>query len=202
MFYGQEDWVLWIRKIRHQDSEEWFCTSKAIAQIMIVLLYAKFRISSKLRWRSYFVRQHASNGQFGHFCRRRFVSEPNDDPVVPLERNLYSYPLDGHLRKKIKKFLVWGKMGESPQMGVPTPSLNNAVILVSVCWGHYDGRDSNTCRRCGQRCKKGDSIWKTQHHFFDQENFGCSQRASQVNHRIVTEKTGIVLEADQQKYIC
>ena len=48
-------------------NQEWYCTSKALAGIMIVLVLLqstpsskrKFAISSKQQWRDYLVRQYA-----------------------------------------------------------------------------------------------------------------------------------------------
>ena len=127
MFYGQEDWVLWIRKIRHQDSEEWFCTSKAIAQIMIVLLYANFVFHRSCSDAvTLYDNMPASDWMMWSSLRAKICFrppkarrpqnwEPNDDPVVPLERNLYSYPLDGHLReKKVRNFCVRKDGRKSP----------------------------------------------------------------------------------------
>ena len=57
--------------------------------------------------------------------------------------------------KKMREILAWRRMGWSPWMGVPTRSSQNAIILVSGCWRHGDGRESlNTCRRCGAKLQK------------------------------------------------
>ena len=66
--------------------EEWYCTSKAIAQILIVFVFQfttssrrKLGLSSKEHWRNYFVRQHAGKrtGQGGHFLQVRLCSKGN-----------------------------------------------------------------------------------------------------------------------------
>ena len=66
--------------------EEWYCTSKAVAQILIVFLFhfttssrRKLGLSSKEQWRNYFVRQHAGKrtGEGGHFLQVRLCSKRN-----------------------------------------------------------------------------------------------------------------------------
>ena len=57
-----------------------------------------------------------------------------EDPVVPLERNLYGHPLAGQLwERQFEKILFEIRFGESFQLGMLIRTPSKRVILICVC---------------------------------------------------------------------
>ena len=57
-----------------------------------------------------------------------------EDPVVPLERNLYGHPLAGLFwRKQFEKILLQHGLGEGFQLGMLVRTPSKRVILICVC---------------------------------------------------------------------
>ena len=67
--------------------------------------------------------------------------ESIEDPVVPLERNLYGHPLAGLLwEKTVRRSFIRTWMGESSELGMCVLSAKTRVISVSLCGCHQNGR--------------------------------------------------------------
>ena len=64
-----------------------------------------------------------------------------EDPVVPLERNLYGHPLAGLLwERQFEKNLIEIRLGESFQLGMLTRTPWKRMVLICVCgWWHQIG---------------------------------------------------------------
>ena len=57
-----------------------------------------------------------------------------EDPVVPLERNLYGHPLAGLLwERQFEKILLKHGSGESFQLGMSLCTPSERIILICVC---------------------------------------------------------------------
>ena len=57
-----------------------------------------------------------------------------EDPVVPLERNLYGHPLAGLLwEKQFEKILLKIWLGENSKLGMSLRTPSKRVVLICVC---------------------------------------------------------------------
>ena len=87
-----------------------------------------------------------------------------EDPVVPLERNLYGHPLAGLLwERQFEQNPVKTLLGEGFQMGMLIRTQWKRVILICVCgWHHIGWKETKTLIRCGMYSIKK-LIWENQH---------------------------------------
>ena len=57
-----------------------------------------------------------------------------EDPVVPLERNLYGHPLTGLLwERQFEKIQIETRLGENSKLGMSLCSPWKRIILICVC---------------------------------------------------------------------
>ena len=88
-----------------------------------------------------------------------------EDPVVPLERNLYGHPLAGQKwDRQFEKVLLkygWEKVSSWECLFVNREKKKRLFLSVCVDDKKWLERDK-TCIRCGQYSKKK-SIWEKQH---------------------------------------
>ena len=104
-----------------------------------------------------------------------------EDPIVPLERNLYGHPLTRLMGKRIWEILIEIRLGESSQLGmlIRTPSKKSYSYL--CMWIKLAGKKQNI-----------DPMWinKVVHlgeptSFLDHVYLGCTQRQCEINKDIV-----------------
>ena len=62
-----------------------------------------------------------------------------EDPVVPLERNLYGHPLAGLMGKAILEHPIETWLGENSKLGMSLCSLWDRILLIRVCGCHSIG---------------------------------------------------------------
>ena len=89
-------------------------------------------------------------------------------------------------REHLRKF-CWKKGGRKPTgcEWVPRPSPQTAIILVSVCWGHKDGRaNSEHAKDVGEIAKES-RFGRLSIIRWSGTSLGCTQRVAQVNYRNV-----------------
>ena len=90
-----------------------------------------------------------------------------EDPVVPLERNLYGHPLAGLLwERQFEKILFEVRLGESFQLGMLVRTPSKRVILICVC-----GKKQNI-----------EPMWKVLN---KEVCLGCTQRQCVISKDIV-----------------
>ena len=108
-----------------------------------------------------------------------------EDPVVPLERNLYGHPFAG---------LLWRRQFEKIQLKFGWEKLSNWECLfvhrekglfLSVCVRHKKWRERNKILiRCGNYSTKK-SIWENQHLSLIMYTWGCTHRQCEISKDIV-----------------
>ena len=109
-----------------------------------------------------------------------------EDPVVPLERNLYGHPLAGLLwERQFEKILLTVRLGESFQIGnVYSYTVKKGCSYLCM-WMISNWLERNkTLIRCGKYSIKK-LIWENTTSFLDHENLGCTQRQCEISKDIV-----------------
>ena len=110
-----------------------------------------------------------------------------EDPVVPLERNLYGHPLAGLLwKRQFEKILLQSTVGEKVwELGMCCWSTEQKDYSLSVYVEKKNWLESNkTLIRCGKYWIKK-LIWENHTSFLDHVYLGCTQRECQISKDIV-----------------
>ena len=106
-----------------------------------------------------------------------------EDPVVPLERNLYGHPLAGLLcERQFEKNLVEVRLGEGFQLGMLIRSPWKRIILICVCGWHKIGW-KETKYWSDEESKEVDLGEPTS--FLDHVYLGFTQRQCEISKDIV-----------------
>ena len=120
-----------------------------------------------------------------------------EDPVVPLERNLYGHPLAGLLwERQFEKILIAARLGEGFQFAMLIRTPWKRVILICVCgWQkNLAGKEQNIDPMWKVLNKEADLGEPTS--FLDHVCLGCTQRQCEIskdiadNYRAVFESSG------------
>ena len=112
-----------------------------------------------------------------------------EDPVVPLEGNLYGHPLAGLIiGKAIWKSSAGTRLGKS-SVNWECLFVNRARgLFLSVYRGRYQtGRQDRKHRTDLDKFSWKTLTWENQHHFLTKFNLGCTQRECQISKDIVDE---------------
>ena len=97
-----------------------------------------------------------------------------EDPVVPLERNLYGHPLAGLMVKTIWENHNEVRLGDGFHLGIPFRTPSKWVILICVCGWHENWLERNKILiRCGKYSTKK-LICENQHLSWIMFFLGCT----------------------------
>ena len=108
-----------------------------------------------------------------------------EDPVVPLERNLYGHPLAGLLMGKA----IWENpietwLGEGFQVGMLIRSPWRRVILICVCGRHQIGwKETKHWPNVESTCER--NLFGRTNIILDHVYLGCTQRQCEISKDIV-----------------
>ena len=144
------------------------------------------RIERRTRTYSSFGRRLSKDSD--HITRKEEYHKHRIQLTIQLYRWCAIFTVIHFWERNVEKNSAWKKDGKESTDG-------NALTFIAKCSSscavYVDDMKMagklRTCRKYGQHCKRK-SIWKTQYHYFDQVYLGCTQRAVQVNTRIVMEK--------------